>query len=289
MRRAAALLLACLARTCLADAALAPEPAEVEQPRAFGHQLGDLLRQRVRLAVDGRPFEPTELPAAGRLGAWFERRAAHIEDDGRGGRWLVAEYQLINVPPRLQVVTLPSWRLPGGEGRPDLKVAAWPLSVAPLGRESAFSESGFGELRPDRPPPQPATAPLRDGLRRTLAALGLLLAGWLGWWLWRGRRERARLPFALAARRLRALADDDAEAWRVLHRAFDASAGRVVDAASLAALFERCPQFRPLAADIEAFYQASARRFFAGEDLPAPIPLRRLGRALRRIERAAAT
>ena len=125
----------------------------------------------------------------------------------------------------------------------------------------------------------------KEMLRWTLAALALWLVGWTGWWQWRIRRDRATLPFARAWAAMRRIADGDAAGWHALHRAFDASAGGVVDRSSTERLFARRPEFRPLAGDIERFYRLSAARFFADRQAADEFSPRRLCRALMRIER----
>ncbi|MCB1893839.1 MAG: calcium incorporation protein MxaA [Zoogloeaceae bacterium] len=284
MRRLAASLLMWLP-TLNAIAELTPFPAEVAPIRAFGYQLGDVVEQRVLLEIDDSAFNVADMPPLGRVGNWFARRSAERVDSNDGHGWLVLRYQLINAPSQLRVVALPGLTLDAAGGGPGLKIAAVPLSIAPISRRDAFTESGLGELRPDRRPAAPAPGPLAARLRWTLAALALWLVGWTGWWQWRIRRDRATLPFARAWAAMRRIADGDAAGWHALHRAFDASAGGVVDRSSTERLFARRPEFRPLAGDIERFYRLSAARFFADRQAADEFSPRRLCRALMRIER----
>ena len=247
--------------------------AEVVQPRAFGHVLGDVLAQRIRL--DG--FAPGALPEPARVGAWFERRGARIETAADGARWLVVDYQVVNVPAVATSLQLPAWDVPAAAGAP-LRVPAAPLAVAPL----LPAAGDVFELRPDRPAPLVDTAPLGRALAEGLAATGALALAWAAWWGWRERRARSSLPFAQAGRALRD-ADEEA-AWRCLHAAFDRTAGEVLRPATLAALFERAPHLAPERAAIERFYAQSSARFFGQAEAP-PAP-RALCRALRRLERA---
>ncbi len=55
-------------------AALATQPAMVEQPRSFGYVIGDIATQRVLLEDRGHAFTLDRMPAAGPLGNWVERR-----------------------------------------------------------------------------------------------------------------------------------------------------------------------------------------------------------------------
>jgi hypothetical protein len=66
--------------------------ATVEQPRAFGQVLGDVLSQRVLLEINGRDAGEVTPPSNGRINVWFERRKPHVEIDGEGRRWMVIDY-----------------------------------------------------------------------------------------------------------------------------------------------------------------------------------------------------
>lgn len=275
LRRAAA----ALAVTCVAHgtAPAAGDEVTIEQPRAFGHVIGDLLTQRVLLERGGHGVQPRSLPGAGRVGSWLERRGARIERDGAGRRWLVVEYQLVNAPQALATVQLPRWELPLTGGGAALQVPEWPLSVAPLTPRSAFSAGALTALRPDLPPPRIDTQPIERRVAVLGAVLALVLCAWLVWWLWRNRGDAAQLPFARALRELHALsngAEAGPPAWQALHRAFDRTAGLVVQASTLPRLFERAPHLLPLRGAIEAFYAQSAAHFYGcGEAAPEHVPL----------------
>ncbi|HEX4508680.1 MAG TPA: hypothetical protein VH328_01310, partial [Burkholderiaceae bacterium] len=104
--------------------------AVTEQPRSFGYLVGDLLSQRVLLEAHDRPFVPSALPPPARLGAWFERRGAHVETTSDGRRWLVVDYQVINAPTAVATVRLASWEL-AGPGLA-LRIPAWDVTIAPV-------------------------------------------------------------------------------------------------------------------------------------------------------------
>ena len=255
----------------------------IEQPRPFGHVVGDVLTQRVRLAADA-PLPAASLPGPQRLSAWIERRAARVERTADGRRWLVVDYQIVNAPQSPTRVRIPAWKLP--VDGPAQLVPAWPVGVSPITARAAPGSEGW-QLRPDRPPPAIATAPLRARLGLASIALLACLAAWAGWLAWRRWRDTLTQPFAAA---LHALGRDDGwspPAWRALHEAFDRTAGEVLRLATLPRLFERAPQYAPLRERIEDFYARSAARFFADERGQAPASdasPQALCRALRRIE-----
>ena len=270
-----------------AGAASASAPAiaaVVEQPRPFGHVVGDVLSQRVLLDA-GAATTSASLPGPQRLGAWIERRSARLERTTDGRRWLVVDYQVVNAPRFRATVSLPAWRLAASAAAPERLVPAWPIEVSAITAHAAPGTDGW-QLRPDRPAPAIATAPLR--LHVLLAAAGLVacLSAWAGWLAWRRWHDERTQPFASALRALARDAQRQASDWRALHEAFDRTAGQVLLASTLPRLFERAPQFEPLRGRIEAFYAQSAARFFgrapAASDGASPLAL---CRDLRRIER----
>lgn len=263
-------------------AAPAGPVAQVLLPRAWGHSVGDLLTQRVLLAIDGRATGLPKLPDPGRIGVWLERRPARLDTDADGRRWLLLDYQLINAPQTLTAITVPAFELRTDDG--PLQVPAWTFSAAPLTPRTAFAGNGLDALQPDRAAPSIDTAPLRHRLMLWSGLTGALLLAWGGWLVWRNVRSARAQPFAQAQRTLRGLKDDAPEAWQALHRAFDRTAGASLQPASLHRLFERAPHLAPLRGDIERFYADSAARFFGDGGGAASSP-RALVRTLARIER----
>jgi mxaA protein len=268
-------------------AALATQPAVVEQPRSFGYVIGDVATQRVLLEEQGRAFTPDPLPAAGPLGNWVERRAARIEQDTHGRRWLAVDYQIMNSPQAVKLIALPAWKLKGRGG--ELAIPEWPISVATLTPDQPFGRVGLGALRPDRPAPVIDVVPMRRWMNRWISGALAVILLWAGWWGWRNWQANARQPFAKALREIRAVDEGSSQAWLALHRAFDATAGRVVQLETLPFMFERAPRLEPQRSVIERFFaQSSARYFDTGKAASAAAPLvsvRALCAELRRIEK----
>lgn len=266
-------------------AAAAEEAATVDQPRSFGHVVGDVLTQRVLLARAGQAAEPVDLPVADRVGLFLERRAPRLERDESGRRWLAIDYQVINAPRALTALSLPALTLATSAG--PLAVAAWPISVGPLTPPETFDRGDLLPLRPDRAVPPLATAGLERGLRAALAVLALVLAAWAAWWVWRNAQDARHLPFARAWRQLRRLDPGSAPAWLALHHALNETAGRTVHGRTLARLLAEAPHLRPHGTQLEAFFRHSEQRFFATSigATASAFPLRELARALCRAER----
>ena len=257
--------------------------AIVEQPRPFGYVVGDLVTQRVLLTSPALDFEPATLPPAQRLNIWFERRAASVERASDGKRWLIVDYQLINAPPALATINLPAWELESRAGDARLQIPAAPISVAPI--ISSSSSPTASDLRADREVSIVDTAPTRTRRLAWSVALGLTLIAWLAWWQWRNWRDSRDRPFARASHELRRIDEGAPEAWQTLHRAFDQTAGRVLQIETLPALFERAPHLQPRRAEIERFFADSNQRFFGSGLQSNSLSVRALCQELRRIER----
>lgn len=266
-------------------AALVTQPAVVEQPRSFGYVIGDIATQRVLLEEQGRPFTLERLPAAGPLGNWVERRDARVERDSRGRRWLTVDYQIMNSPQEIKLITLPAWKLVMKNSEAELAIPEWQISVGTLTPPQPFGRAGLGGLRPDRAPPSIDLVPIRRAMMAWAAAALALVLLWAGWWGWRNWRAAFRQPFAKALREIRALDERSPQAWLALHRAFDATAGQVVQLETLPSLFERAPRFEPQRAAIETFFTQSSARFFETIRAIPTISVRALAAELRRIEK----
>lgn len=259
------------------------ETAVVEQPRPFGHVLGDVITQRVLLEVADEDFTPVELPSAQRINVWFERRKPTIETASNGTRWLTVDYQIINTPQVLETVSLPAWTLKSSTGA-TLEIPAWPISITAL-TPVPSSPRMTGELRPDRAAPTIDTKPISRQLILWTAAFLLALAAWFGWVQQRNYRDRSNKPFARAWHEIQEMDENAPEAWQALHRAFDGAAGRVVQVETLPLLFAQAPYLADLRARIEQFFQQSSERFFREATLERQESVRALCRDLRQLEK----
>lgn len=283
----AAAILAAFAVSRSATAAEEPAlpEAEVQQPRAFGYMLGDVITQRVLLASKTKPFELAKMPAAQRVGMWLERRASRVESAADGARWLIVEYQVINAPRILTTITVPPLLLESPQPDAKLLVPEWSVSVSPLTPSTAFDSAGLGKLRPDRQAALIETAPIKRQVWIWLVAVAATAAAWIGWTLWRNRLAALNQPFARAWYEMRRLDEASPHAWQTLHRAFDRTAGRVMHTDALPLLFEQAPYLQPLRARIEEFFAASSERFFGAGAQTAGVSVRSLCAELQRVER----
>jgi len=273
MRPAARSCGAVLAAACTLSTAAADEgvlSAHTDEPRAYGYQVGDLVERRITIEVPaGLALDAGSLPRPTR-GAALELRRAERRA-GRGHEEIVLVYQVFLAPATVRTLELPvvTLRFDGTPRAQELRIDAWPVTVAPLVPVEVSPRRGLGELQPDVVPPHLETRPARQRLAASATAIGLLLAGiaalrWLlPWW------RRRDLPFDRAWRAVRSLpAAPDDTAWRaacrLVHAALDATAGAVLFERDVGGFGARRPAYAPLDEDIRRFLQMSRREFFAG-------------------------
>ena len=260
--------------------------ATVEQPRAYGYTIGDLLSQRVALGTAATPFHPAELPHIGRMGASLWRRRSEEQIDASGRHWLVLEYQVINTPQALSVWYLPALKLKSQDGSAFLAVPNAPFSITPFTPPQPFEEATLPALQPDQAPAFIDLGPIDQRIVGAGSALLVVVLLWAAIFGWRHLRRGRHLPFARALRDLKALpATDPLAAQRRLHHALNDSAGEVVRPASLPSLLARAPYLAPEKNALETFLHESQAVFFGGRQASAIGPVHALARRLHRLER----
>ncbi len=254
-----------------------------QPPRSFGYFIGDVIEQHIRLLKDGINLGLAEIPPEQRVGQWLERLSSTPTTSEQGQHWLTLKYQIINAPSEPVSISLPALNLVLANGEA-IVLNPWPITISPL---TPAVESGSRELlliRPDRQPALPDTRETARRLKYSSMALVATLLSWLGWWLWRQHTDTRRLPFARALQDMRRLdfnrLDEDPQAWFALHHAFNDSAGRTINGGTIAELIQQQPWLRSLRPRIEAFYAASAARFFEQTAEPQPLALFEFSKAL---------
>jgi mxaA protein len=140
-------------------------------------------------------------------------------------------------------------------------------------------------IKPDHPVAFIDLATSRTKLFSALAAaLGAVL--WLSaiehWLPW---RRHARRPFAAAAAGIRR-AGEAPEAWRLLHRAFDETAGTRLFSGDIDRFLATHAQFASCRPDIENFFSASHEKFFAPANDTQSLQPRNLEKLCRRLAKA---
>jgi mxaA protein len=257
--------------------AWAAEPqlgASADEPRAFGYRIGDRVERALTLDVPaGLRLDEATLPRPGGRGRAIELTSVEHHSAAMAGgtrHQLRLVYQIFLSPPELRTLELPPLKLhfSGQPREQDLRVDAWPVTVAPLAPVDASPRRGLGELRPDQPPPLIDTRPGRW----RLAVYALLLALLLGYLAevylglpWRARRRR---PVARAWRQLRSLSPDAAASeWRAafqrMHEALNETAGEVLFEQGVERFLAAQPRYAGLRDELLEFFRRSRSEFFA--------------------------
>jgi mxaA protein len=269
----AALLCSALAGITRADDAVLR--VEASEPRAYGYQVGDHVQRHIVVhAPAGWTLDEASLPRPGGRGTALELRSVQRRTSAAGSDQRIEldlDYQVFLAPAAVRTVEIApiALRFAGASRTEDLRIDAWPVTIAPLVQVEAPTRRGLGELRPDRPPLLRDTSALRTRLLAWAVIALLLIATLAVAYLgppWRAARHR---PFGVAWRQLRRLpAQPGEEAWRAacmqLHEALNRTAGEVLFERDLDAFVQRQPGFAPLREELQRFLHTTRGQFFGG-------------------------
>jgi mxaA protein len=273
----------------------------VDEPRAFGHSVGDVVSRGITLRVPkSLRLDEASLPSIGRRGTALELRRVQWQRHGESDadRYeLRLDYQLFLAPREVRTLEMPPLmlRFEGAPRAQEVRVDAWPVVAAPLGPLDASPRHGLGELRPDSPPPLIDTRAARWRLQ-AYAVVALLALGYLAWvylaWPWWLQRHR---PFGRAWQELRGLSatsslDEVRAAIQRLHDALNRTAGQVLFEHGVDRFVAAQPRFAPMQGELATFFRRSREAFFAHdtEALPDAAWLVEFCRRCRNVERGAA-
>ncbi len=245
----------------------------VEPDRDVGYTVGDILTRTVIIEVK-KPYEllPTSLPIAGNdkkrqnKGSGIETQKVTVEKSqgiGTNVYTLRLNYQVFTNKIVARPAALPPEFIKfGGQGENfEVRIPSWNFRISPLAvYGSVVVEKDMSTFRGPL---------LRDASEHrtmlqvllavlALSGLGLLYVMGTNTWL-----PRMGLPFARAYRDLKKLPSSPegiSQAIARLHQAFNATAGTGVFEAR--PFIAHQPEFAPLQADIERFFNLSRTVFF---------------------------
>jgi mxaA protein len=197
------------------------------------------------------------LPQPGRIDNWLELREAAVDE-----RTLILTYQLMNAPLEVKTLQLPPVTLDLGASQ--AAIPEWPFTASPLTPQFVLAREGLAEVRPDVSPRPIATR----GIELRLLCYAVALAALLLWWAYRkfGWRVADR-PFSRAYRTLRSLRAKGSyqAALKIVHRAFDETAGRALFARELPGFLSQNPRFAAAGDEARKFFLLSEHEFFAAD------------------------
>lgn len=255
----------------------ANDSLNISVDRTWGLLLGDDVTVKIDLTTLEQGIDDSSLPLEDkRYGTWL-----YLKTIDRTTSHLIFHYQIVNVPLKNTAIETPRLDVKKSDGQ-WLTLPSTPITIGP----SLAVAEGMENIAA-KPDMQPRLISTDDAVKRlqflVLIAIvpGLILAFWhFGW------KTKNRQPFAQAVHdlsRLKRHAVTADQATRILHTAFNHTAGTVVVYGELDALLKQQPWLQPLNADIALFYTQSEQHFFArnaqqGPDIDS---VRKLAKACR--------
>ncbi len=262
------------------------QPVTLTIDKDWGLQLGDKIHVQLTWAGTTAKLDRSSLPEQHeRYGNWLYLDEIQARDSQLDLVW-----QVMNVPEKNKAIPLPKFDF-------RLEDDTWlavPDQTVMIGPALAISTETGQVLVSPKPAYPPVLLPTQSvqntfwwSLTFTVVFAGIL-------WIWHiGWHPRQRRPFAQALHDLRMLPFKGKaapeQAIRIFHAAFNQTAGTVIVPEHVAMLFERAPWLEPLQAEIQAFYQESARYFFSPDQgqLPDIKAMKKLVKACRAREKLA--
>lgn len=240
----------------------ANEPEEtlnVEADHAWGLLLGDEVNVRVDLTKIDAGIDQSSLPQQEkRYGTWLYLKTIDVDAEQ-----MVFHYQIINVPLKNTSIATPKFDVKRSD---ELWISVPPASLT-IGPALAVTDGAPSDIKtkPDMKPTLINTVEARNKIKlfAGIAVLSaLILAFWhLGW------KTKQRQPFAQAVHDLsrlkwhRSVTPDQAS--RILHNAFNQTAGTIVVYGEIDNLLQQHAWLAPLQDEITSFYKQSEQHFFA--------------------------
>lgn len=302
--------------------------ATLEHPeRSVGYFIGDILVQRVTLDADEGSVISSELESGQRIDEYLYRlpvlpvaQPTWVNDQVRrlqrvwgainngsdkGDIRVDLRYQVINVPPVTQTISLPVMTLATDTGN-SISIPAWEFTIGPLSRQTSQNKKnvvsdgnegnsliGNPQFLPDRSAIELlGTENQRKFRVRLFLSLILLFATllmWFAWWAYRQYKDVRVLPFARARSTIGALPksqrQSDILAWRALHAAFNETADKAISTGTVSDLLKRAPWLETARDEINNFYNASSERFFQQSDDARMVNIESLANSLYTLEK----
>lgn len=243
------------------------QTATVTSDKQWGLLIGDIVTVQATLPVEHRQIDPTTLPQSGkRYGPWLFLKGMETASDT-----LIFYYQVTNVPQTNLTINTPEFTLRALTDEfilvPETSMTIGPL--LPSGQQTAH-----GEIvpQPDQMPRLISTAQQQMYLKIAVAIIIILSSVLLVWHI--GWKFSRRQPFAQAVHELAMLrwhrTKQSHQAARILHAAFNQTAGTVVAHRELDHFLDQVGWLQPLRDEITQFYELSAHHFFSREGAQEP-------------------
>ena len=269
---------------------------KIDQPRAFGYQLGDTLKRVVQVTLpETNRLDITSLPERGRVSPSLVIDEPRIEERRaeRSIKYKITlTYQIINVHPEVSDIPVPSHHVRYHDGDNELQFL---IPASRIGVSMLRGRTAGPEIQPNQRPMPLPQHDKRIALLSIVFAFSLLALLFIIY----GSPFGTRGPFVRVHRALKKFHPerwDDARygaALRLVHQGFDETAGQTVFPEHLDAFFAKHEAFNAMRDAIVEFFVHSRGYFFGrsahGDGVRySYADLSRLVAQLRNIERARA-
>ncbi|MDO7598238.1 MAG: hypothetical protein MUQ51_00795 [Pseudomonadota bacterium] len=232
--------------------------------RTWGLLLGDDVTVKIDLSTLDTAIDTSSLPLEDkRYGTWL-----YLKTIDRTTTHLIFHYQIVNVPLKNTVIETPRLDVKQSDGQ----WLSLPSTLVTIGPSLAVAD-GVENITA-KPDMKPILISTDDSVKRlqflvliTMVS-GLILALWHFGWKTKNRQPFAKAVHDLSRLKFHAVTSD--QATRILHTAFNNTAGTVVVYGELDTLLKQRPWLQPLQADIASFYTQSEQHFFARNSQQGP-------------------
>ena len=241
--------------------------------RSFGYGVGDLVEHQISVSAP-LPYvlENTALPQPGSLNTWLYLRHIDIKTEQQKGRnhyQIQITYQLFQGVKKATQIKIPPLPLQfmDVERKLSTQIPAWILNYAPL--IPATTTDASVQIRPTLSLPQ-------TNLSESMYTFTLLLLACLCTALYAAWRfdllpflHHGPRPFAQAYKQLKRLdhkptaPETYLAALKIVHQAFNHSAGHTVFFERLDEFYQQKPGFCTFRRETEQFFRASQQAFFS--------------------------
>jgi len=240
---------------------LMAQDVTINLDRSWGLLIGDIVTTSIVLPVSVSDIDADSLPQLNkRQGPWLN--LLQISSDSNV---LELQYQLVNVPAETRSLQTPTYTLRTNAG----ELLNIPSAEFSAGSFLNATDANAMEipLRGDQRLLAADFSPIEKQLTYAITVAFITALIWLVWHI--GLRPGKRLPFAkgvFSMNKIRWFGNKDVDAaTRIMHHAFNESAGTVVIYSQLQQLWDTCPWLVDLQPEITRFYQQSASHYFSRE------------------------
>jgi len=246
---------------------LAAEISDVSVDRTYGLLIGDVITEKVTLPIAYEQLDPASLPQINkRYGTWLYLVALEADNTD-----MTLTYQVVNVPRQNEKVSTPEFSLRSVDDE-FVTVPSTQITLGSLLPNASAGAASVNIPQPDHEPVLEDTSSIKQQLLLTVVVsviLIMILTAWHFGWKFKNRKPFAQAVHNLA--RLRWSRSVQAnQAARLLHAAFNATAGTIVVQNNIDNLFIDVPWLQPLSTEIEQFYQQSQQHFFSRDSKQEP-------------------